>query len=106
MVLRCFRLLGLWHAVCVFGMSLAIRWLSVSDVQTRSRRRRRGLGPAAGLGLLIGFLPPLLMQFPESGDIVDDLTTFALRILFGSVVGALIGYALALLGYKIVGRSG
>lgn len=85
---------------------LAIRWLAVSDTKTRSRRRRRGLGPAVALGFLIGFLPALLMEFPESGDFVDDMATFALRILFGSLLGALGGYALARLGYRFVRRSG
>jgi len=77
----------------------------LSDAATRPTKPKRGLGPAAAIGLLVGFLPPLLMEFPNTGDILTDVTAFAVRMLIGSAIGAAIGFSVALLGYKVSGRA-
>ena len=57
------------------------------DAAARPAKRKRGLGPAAAIGTLVGFLPPLLMELPNAGDTLTDVTTFAVRMLIGAATG-------------------
>jgi hypothetical protein len=45
------------------------------------------------------------MEFPNTGDILTDVTAFAVKMLIGSAIGAAIGFSVALLGYKVGGRA-
>jgi hypothetical protein len=55
--------------------------------------------------MVVGFLPTLLMETPNTGDILADVAVFGARMLIGSVVGALVGISVASLGYKVIGRA-